>query len=214
MSNLPQEKKWSDLTEHQSKYLLDKSWRTLKRRQQKEKEKHIRKQWTSWLKVCHLGLNTEWKRAGICKREKVEVQLGPIRAGPHVFVGGEWDGVANRGGRREQRGQRGGSAESDGPRPCEALLGLSSALLTRAANTPSATPAALPHLPPPRPPLPSGTARAEQYKTIRRKKTGLDHPDPHIHTHTDTHNGYQEEAPAWEVQLETERDVHEHTHMH
>lgn len=70
------------------------------------------------------------------------VQLGPIRAGPHVPAGGV---VANRGGSREQRGQRGGSAESDGPRPCEALLGLSSTLLNRAAHTPLQHPPPLPY---------------------------------------------------------------------
>ena len=96
--------------------------------------------------------------AGVRKGRKVGVQLGPIRAGPHVPAGGV---VADGGGRREQRGQRGGSAESDGPRPCEALLGLSSALLNGAAHTPMQHPP--PHPPPPHPPPPSGTARAEQY---------------------------------------------------
>lgn len=103
--------------------------------------KHIPQQWISCLKECHLGLNVERERggntetragAGVRERGKVGVQLGPIRAGPHVPTGGT---AADRGGRREQRGQQGGSAESDGPRPCEALLGLSSALLNGAAHT-------------------------------------------------------------------------------
>lgn len=116
-------------------------------------------------------------RDGVHKRGKVEVQLGPIRAGPHVPAGGVV--VALQRGRREQRGQRRGSAESNGPRPCEALLVLWSTLLYGATNTP------LQH-PPPYSPLPSGTARAEQYKTIRSRETGLDHPD--THTYTQTHS--------------------------
>lgn len=110
--------------------------------------------------------NTERRaRAGVRKRGKVGVQLGPIRAGPHVPTGGM---VADRGGRREQRGQQGGSAESDGPRPCEALLGLSSALLNGAAHTrlqnlpPYLTPH--PHQRPP--PKPSPALRHCQGRTV------------------------------------------------
>lgn len=78
----------------------------------------------------------------------------------HWGVGGQTKGAG-----WEQRGQRGGSAESNGPRPYEALLACrllySTALLTPPCNTRHLTSP----LPPPTPPtfLPSGTARAEKY---------------------------------------------------
>ncbi len=135
--------------------------------------------------------------------------------------------VADRGGRREQRGQRRGSAESDGPRPCEALLGLSSALLNGAAHTPLQHPQTLPYPPTPNPPLPSGTARAEQYKTIRRRETGRDHPDTHTHTHTHTNTPImatrrrpQHESCSWKgpghtyTHMHTHTLTHTHTHTH
>lgn len=52
-----------------------------------------------------------------------------------------WWGGGGPGGRRELRGQRGGSAESDGTRPCEALLALSSAPLSAHNPPPYLTPA-------------------------------------------------------------------------
>lgn len=80
---------------------------------QTEKDtKYILQQRISCLKECHLELNTERERveqraecrAGVCKRGKVGVQLGPIRAGPHAPAGVRW-WTEGAGGSREGSGE-------------------------------------------------------------------------------------------------------------
>lgn len=132
----------------------------------------------------------------------------------HMCPQGVWWQTEGAGGSRE--GSGGGSAKSDGPKLCEALLDLSSAPLNGAIYTlqncchPTSHRPTTPH--PPNYRLPSGTARANQYKTIKRSETGLDHPDTRIHTNTPimaTRRRPQHESCSWK-----RRTTHTLTHPH
>lgn len=130
----------------------------------------------------------------------------------HMCPQGVWWQTEGAGGSREGSGR--GSAKSDGPKPYEALLDLSSAPLNGAVYTLQNCCHPTSHTPP-HPPnyrLPSGTARANQYKTIKRSETGLDHPDTHIHTNTPimaTRRRPQHERCSWK-----RRTTHTHTPPH